>query len=180
MVNSEKWKGKSINKLIIWINDHLYFNYKKVFILYLLLLVTSWSSLAQFFGGNSDLLEQVFSPSKSQQQIINIWNDKQSVGNEVLRESTTLQIWPNGINAAQREPLIVRFTKFLLRITIVLSITMTIYTGIRYIIAMGSEEWTKNARQNLLYIILGILLAMMSLAIVTLLESISFSTLSTF
>ena len=27
---------------------------------------------AQFFGGNSDFLEQVFSPSKSQQQVINL------------------------------------------------------------------------------------------------------------
>jgi hypothetical protein len=65
-----------------------------------------------------------------------------------------------------------------LRLTIVLSITMTIYTGIRYMIAVWSEEWTKNARQHLLYIVLGILLAMMSYGIIILLQSITFSTLS--
>jgi hypothetical protein len=93
-------------------------------------------SSAQFFGGNSDFLEQVFSPSKSQQQVINIGNDKQAVGNEVLRPSTTVQIGVGGVQVANREPLLVRFTKFLLRLTIVLSITMTIYTGIRYMIAV--------------------------------------------
>lgn len=216
---------------------------------------------AQFFGGNSDFLEQVFSPSKSQQQVINIGNDKTSVGREVLNPSMTIDLefneqlgqwcfingslvndfrrnfceikksgdrmipaiqdpvhagvgcyingewrsylnpgwnydtemgnycgeiwWDRDIQAidigvAQREPLLVRFTKFLLRLTIVLSVTMVIYTGIRYILAAGDEEGMKNARQNLLYIILGILLALMSYGIIILIESIGFSTLSTF
>jgi len=135
---------------------------------------------AQFFGGNSDFLEQVFSPSKSQQQVINLWNDKTAVGREVLNPSTTVQIGIDWVEVAQREPLIVRFTKFLLRITIVLSVTMIIYTGIRYILAAWQEEWEKNARDNLMYIVLGILLALMSYGIITLIESVGFSTLSTF
>jgi hypothetical protein len=135
---------------------------------------------AQFFGNNSDFLEQVFSPSKSHEQVINIGNDKISVGREVLNPSTTIQIGGGTPTVAQREPLLVRFTKFLLRLTIVLSVTMVIYTGIRYILAAGDEEGMKNARQNLLYIILGILLALMSYGIIVLLESIGFSTLSNF
>lgn len=223
----------------------------------------SFSSVsAQFFGGNSDFLEQVFSPSKSQQQVINIGNDKTSVGREVLNPSLTVDLefneqgwqwcfvngslvndfrrnfceikkngdwmipatqdttghgwiwcfingqwisylnpgwnydtemgnycwelwWDRDIQAidvgvAQREPLLVRFTKFLLRLTIVLSVTMIIYTGIRYILAAGDEEGMKSARQNLVYIILGILLALMSYGIIILIESIGFSTLSNF
>lgn len=138
---------------------------------------------AQFFGGNSDFLEQVFSPSKSQQQVINLWNDKTAVGREVLNPSMNvdIQLWQDpGIDVSTREPLLVRFTKFLLRLTIVLSVTMIIYTGIRYILAAGEEEWAKNARQNLVYIILGILLALMSYGIIILIESVGFSTLSTF
>jgi len=135
---------------------------------------------ASFFGQNSDFLEQVFSPSKSHQQVINIWNDTISVGREVLNPSTTVQIGADWVEIAQREPLLVRFTKFLLRLTIVLSVSMIIYTGIRYILAAGEEEWEKNARQNLMYIIFGILLALMSLGIIKLIESIGFSTLSTF
>jgi len=93
---------------------------------------------AQFFGGNSDFLEQVFSPSKSQQQVINLWNDKTAVGREVLNPSMNvdIELWQNpDIDVSTREPLLVRFTKFLLRLTIVLSVTMIIYTGIRYILA---------------------------------------------
>jgi hypothetical protein len=138
---------------------------------------------AQFFWGNSDFLEQVFSPSKSQQQVINLWNDKTAVGREVINPSMNvdIELWedPN-IDTSTREPLLVRFTKFFLRLTIVLSVTMIIYTGIRYILAAWEEEWVKNARQNLVYIILGILLALMSLGIITLIESVGFSTLSTF
>jgi len=84
----------------------------------------------------------------------------------------------DGVQVANRDPLLVRLTKFILRLTIVLSITMIIYTGIRYMMAVGTEEGTKTARQNLLYIVLGIILAMMSYAIIILLQSITFSSLA--
>jgi len=109
--------------------------------------------------------------------VINIGNSKQAVGNEVLRSSTTIQFWWQWDIIVEREPLLVRITKFLLRITIVLSISMTIYAGIRYMLAW-SEEGTKNARQNLIYIVWGILLAMMSYGIIILLQSITFSSLA--
>ncbi len=142
------------------------------------LFLLSWFWSAQFFWWNSDFLEQVFSPSKSQEQVINIGNSKQAVGNEVLRPSTTIQLWGQWGPVAQRDPLLVRITKFLLRLTIVLSISMTIYAGIRYMLAVWSEEWTKNARQHLLYIVWWILLAMMSVGIIILLQSITFSSLA--
>ncbi len=144
------------------------------------LLVASWFVSAQFFWGNSDFLEQVFSPSKSQQQVINIGNDKQAVGNEVFRPSLTIQWWSDGVQTITREPLLVRLTKFILRLTIVLSVTMVIYSGIRYMTSVWSEESAQKTRQNLLYIVLWILLAMMSYGIIILLQSITFSTLSTF
>lgn len=47
-------------------------------------------------GGNQgDFLEQSFFPSRAQQQIINLGTNKQAVGNELLRESTTLNIQLN-------------------------------------------------------------------------------------
>lgn len=62
-------------------------------LLFLFTFLFSFSSVsAQFFGGNSDFLEQVFSPSKSQQQVINIGNDKTSVGREVLNPSLTIDL----------------------------------------------------------------------------------------
>ena len=75
--------------------------------------------------------------------MINIGNDKQAVGNEVLRSSTTIGVdltSTDPLDVTTQEPLIVRLTKFLLRITIALAVTMVIYTGIRYIWAAGSEE----------------------------------------
>ena len=52
-------------------------------------------------GGNQgDFLEQSFFPSRAQNQIINLGTNKQAVGNELLRASTTLNLQMND-NAGQ-------------------------------------------------------------------------------
>lgn len=121
-------------------------------------------------------MEQWFFPSRVQQQIINLGTNKQAVGNEILREWTNLGIDLNGVTLTPREPLIVRFTKFLLRMTIVLAITMTIFNGIKYIAAAGGDG-VAAARENLIYIAIGILIAMFSLAIIALINSLTYWTL---
>jgi hypothetical protein len=209
-------------------------------------------------GSQGDFLEQWFFPSRAQQQIINLWTNKQAVGNELLRESSTLNLqwndngwqwcfingnlvssfkrnfceqvlewdwmkssnypyWgigcffgPNeenhdylnangsqdpamsqfcstiggdrdipqlSIGLQSRPPLIVRFTKFLLRILVVLATTMTIYNGIRYMAAAGWED-ASSARQDLIYIAMGLIIALASLAIINLVNSITIGTIN--
>lgn len=223
---------------------------------------TAASSESTMGGSQGDFLEQWFFPSRAQQQIINLWTNKQAVGNELLRESTTLNLQMND-NAGQgcfingslvsnfkrnfceqqlqwdwmkpagqdptghagvwcfygpnetthsyllfngplqsqmsqfcgtigwdwdiqafnsnvlqnRPPLIVRFTKFLLRILVVLATTMTIYNGIRYMAAAGWED-ASSARQDLIYIAMGLIIALASLAIINLVNSITIGTIN--
>ena len=77
----------------------------------------------------------------------------------------------------QQEPLLIRVTKWLLRITIVLSITMVIYNGIGYIIESAKGGEVKNATKNIMLIVWGLLLALLSLVIINLLRSLTLSSL---
>lgn len=74
-------------------------------------------------------------------------------------------------------PLIVRIAKFLLRITMVLSITMVIFNGVMWIIESSKWAEVKDAKKNITFIIVGILISLMSLSIINLISSITVSSL---
>jgi type IV secretory pathway VirB2 component (pilin) len=56
-------------------------------------------------------------------------------------------------------------------LTIVLAVTMVIFNGMQYIIASGSGNDPKKAQSNLIYIVVGIIIALFSVVIVNLLRS---------
>ena len=88
--------------------------------------------------------------------------------------------WDRNVPAFQswvRPPLIVRITKFILRMTIILAVTMVIFNGLRYVLAAWDEAKMQEAHKNLWYIIWGIILALLSLVIITLVNSLTFGTL---
>lgn len=74
-------------------------------------------------------------------------------------------------------PLIVRITKFLLRITMVLAVTMVIFNGVMWIIESAKWGDVKNAQKNIILIVVGILIALLSLSIVNLISSVTISSL---
>lgn len=81
------------------------------------------------------------------------------------------------VGISSEAPLIVRLAKFLLRITMVLAITMVIFNGIMWIIEFAKWAEVKDAKQNIVLIIVGILIALMSLGIINLITSITLSSL---
>ena len=74
-------------------------------------------------------------------------------------------------------PLIVRIAKFLLRITMVLSVTMVIFNGIMRIIESSKWAEVKDAKKNITLIVVWILISLMSLGIINLISSITVSSL---
>jgi hypothetical protein len=84
---------------------------------------------------------------------------------------------PNDEILTSQAPLVVRITKFLLRITIVLSITMVIYSGVMYIVESSKGAEVKETTNNLMYIVGWVLLALMSLSLIQLITSLSVSSL---
>jgi len=140
------------------------------------------------FSFSADLLEHAFGPSVDNDSVLNLWNNKNSVWNEVFKEwmEVTFGDGDGKLERADtipqtttKAPLIVRITKFLLRITVALSITMVIYNGIRWM--LESAKWSDKiteATQNLVYVWAWLLVALLSVTIINLLSSISISTLS--
>ncbi len=170
-----------------------------------------------------DLLEKAFEPAFKNETIINLWEGKNAVGNEVLREGVNVQdnagqwcfvnnqhitdkdltlqkaaVWYNWSDTStdnrkfceeilwwdynttilQTEaPLIVRIAKFLLRITMVLAVTMVIFNGIMWIIESAKWAEVKDAKKNMVLLVVGILIALMSLSIINLISSLSISSL---
>lgn len=144
-------------------------------------LFLSFSTVALCLGhvGASDILEKVIQPSKEYEQIIDLGNNKTAVGNEVFREWTTIDIdLQQWVTATQKEPLIVRITKWLLRITIAISITMVIIIGIRFIMAWIKWSGFQQAIQDMTNLIIGLILALSSVSIIWLIQSFTLNSLT--
>ncbi len=205
----------------------------KILLLINFMIINIWNIFAD------DLMEEAFKPSVANDFIINMWNNKESVWNEVFRQWTdvnanltrkcfidnqekkinkeetckkymivkqlaTERDWKKCIdsewkkvrvkreykkdycetilwweykraNVAVRAPLLVRIAKFILRITVALSITMVIYNWIYYIIESAKWWDVKKAKENLIYIWVWLLVALLSVAIINLVSSITLS-----
>ena len=129
-----------------------------------------------------DLLEQAFNPSIQQNHVIgggDIGTSKDQVWSYVLREGNEISLSLNKWLEKKRRPsLLVQFSKFLLRLTIILSITMIIYNGVMYVVKASKGENPKEIYSNILYIVLGILLGLSSVVIIRLISSIWQTTLT--
>lgn len=88
--------------------------------------------------------------------------------------------WDYNTTVLQTEaPLIVRITKFILRITMVLAVTMVIFNGVMWIIESSKWGEVKDAKKNIVLIVVWILIALMSLSIINLISSVTVSSLQT-
>jgi hypothetical protein len=74
--------------------------------------------------------------------------------------------------------LIVRITQFLLSITIMLSITFTIYQGVRYILSWASLADEGDARTKLFNIVRWIVIALSSVMLIFLVQSLTISSIT--
>lgn len=125
----------------------------------------------------ADLLEQAFQNSIANQQVINIGNTKEAVGNTIFRGGTTINIG-NGKFLTTQAPWIVRITQFLLRMTIILSVTFTIYQWVRYILSWASLADEGDAREKLINIVRWIVIALSSVMMIFLVQSLTISSIT--
>lgn len=118
-----------------------------------------------------DLLDEAIEPSKQNNQVLDLWNNRNAVGNAVFRQSI-------GLDGTVQQPLYVRVIKFILRATLVLGVTMWLLIGVKYIFA----QWDEKEEQKLMWyirnIVYGILIALAALAIVELILSITKSSVT--
>lgn len=119
-----------------------------------------------------DLLDQAIEPSKQNNQVLDLGNNRNAVGNSVFRASY------DPITGERQEPMIARITKTILRATLVLWVTMWLLIWVRYIFAQWDEATEKKLMWYIRNIVYGILIALAALAIVELILSITKSTVT--
>lgn len=110
----------------------------------------------------------------------NLWRQKTALGYTWEDREFCEQILGGDYNTTvlQTEaPLIVRIAKFLLRITMILAVTMVIFNGIMWIIESAKWAEVKDAKKNIVLLVVGILIALMSLGIINLISSLTISSL---
>lgn len=193
-------------KIFLW-----YLWQKKHIIIHTLTLIFALCGLFLLnIGSAQDLMEQAFQTAKSYDTVLDMWETKDAVWNNILREWSTVQIEDNfgnwcfingqfvnvdenwclerwwdrniwSINISTKEPLIVKITKFLLRMTIVLSITMVIINSILYMIEVMNWKDRKSAeaKNSLARVAWWVIIALMSVGIVNLVVSVPKSSLKT-
>lgn len=87
--------------------------------------------------------------------------------------------WSGGdfIALKKNDSLVIRITRFILMLTVVLAVTMVIINGIQYITKSANGEDPSKTRWNLFYLVIGLLLALFSVVIINLFRSIGETTL---
>ena len=128
---------------------------------------------------SDDLLEQVYRLPQD------IWYAEDADAEDLFSTKLSLGGWNgDGDGEAERSDLawlngsvIARAAQFLLRITVLLGIPMIIFAGIKIMLAQWDEAKLKEWLKLLWFVALGIFVALMSVAIVYIIISITWSNL---
>lgn len=104
---------------------------------------------------------------------------------EWVDENRCLEIWwerrKELIDIQSQAPLIVRIAKFLLRMTVVLSISMVIFNAIKYMIEVlwWKDRKSAESKKNLIYVAVWVIVALLSVSVINLIISVPKSSLQT-
>jgi hypothetical protein len=104
---------------------------------------------------------------------------------EWVDENWCLEIWwerrKELIDIQSQAPLIVRIAKFLLRMTVVLSISMVIFNAIKYMIEVlwWKDRKSAESKKNLIYVAVWVIVALLSVSVINLIISVPKSSLQT-
>lgn len=127
------------------------------------------STLSNFSFWANDLLDKAFTESKSYDNVVDIWNTSDAVWNQIFKWWKSLSLkW-----LKSQDPIIVRAWKLLLRITIAIWVTMFLIWWIMFLLSMWDDWKMKKARNNLFLAWVGIVLALASMSIIALINSLA-------
>lgn len=124
-------------------------------------------------------MEQAFDQSAAHEQVIDIGQTKNAVGNEVFHESVgASRKSGEWFKVERKQWLLVNATKLLMRIAVVLAIPMIIVNGIMLaLIATGrvAKEITGYI-MKIIYITAGLAIILSAIAVISLIQSGTVST----
>ena len=140
------------------------------------LLILPLVELFSFSFWVDDIMYEVFLPSRN--NIIYIWSDKSTVWNTVLKERVTSDGF---LSYTTQEPLLVRIVKFILKMTVVLSVTMVLFYSVKFMVQVfkWNDLKSASAKKDLINLVIWLLIALFSITAVELVMSIWKSSMRT-
>lgn len=117
---------------------------------------------------NADLLQELIDPAYTWDTIIRLWKDVNPVWDKIIQWST--EVSENG--TSNKKSVILNITTFLLSLVVTLSVTMILYNWIMYIVQTWQWKESKDLTKNIAYIVIWILVALFSVTIITLIQSV--------
>jgi len=117
---------------------------------------------------NADLLEELIEPTYQSDTIIKLWNSVNQVWNRVIA-------WTKEVDKdwnTKKRSIILDVTTFLLSLVVTLSVTMILFNWIKYIVQTWQWKESKDLTKNIAYIVIWILVALFSVTIITIIQSI--------
>lgn len=144
------------------------------FSLSFVLTIVGWITFAaEWWTDDEDFVIQAFKIATEEDRVIWRqlgWNSKEWMWNWILW-------WITVVGWSDKEALIVAVARFLVRFTLVIAITMVIYNWIMFVVKSSKGELAKDSLKNIVYIALWVLLALMSVVIIRLANSVGTTTL---
>lgn len=141
---------------------------KKFLLIILSYFVFSFVSL-NFVSAASDLLENAVEDAKQYDNVVDMWANSTAVWNRFFWGWDAV----TGKGVVTKEPIIIKFTKFLLRLTVAVWITMFLIWWTMFLLSMWDDWKMKKARNNLIMAWVWIVLALASLWIIELIRSLA-------
>lgn len=138
----------------------------------LLLLIIYPLFIWNFSHAAQDIAWDIFEKAILKETITRKWETVEQAGKFVFEWYTQVGINSDWIWVSKEQSLAVKVTKFLLSLVIALSITMIIYNSIVYIVQTWNGKDSADLVKNILYIVIGIIIALFSSLIITLIQSI--------
>lgn len=130
------------------------------------LFLLSWVSSA-------DLLWDVTEDAHRMDLMVNFGKSVNIVWKTRFEWSTEVSADFQEIWISKKPSTIVKLTRLLLSLVVALSITMILYNGLKYIIETWQWKESKDLAKNLIFIVVWILIALFSVAIITVIQSVS-------
>ena len=121
-----------------------------------------------FSKAANDLLYQLIKPAYDWETVIKIWESVDTVWVSVIKWS-----FEGGLDGVKNWPsIIVKVTRIVLSFVVALSITMILYNWMIYIIQTWQWKDSKDLTKNIAYIVVWILVALFSVLIINLIQSV--------
>lgn len=91
---------------------------------------------------------------------------------DIFQESNAINIWSDGVSVWLNDNVVVRFSRFLMRMAIVIAVAMLIFTWIKVGLALGDSGKLQAALKDAWIVLVGVFLVLASVAIVYLVSSL--------